>query len=658
MFEFKSKKVNIFIKGEDDARWGLPIDAFCVDGCDVSGEVPCFLCNKAYEIIVFNKSREKLDIRVNDEERIKPFAAGNMLSGILSFERPCAVCIEIFISGELYARISFEATDNKNYKDDFKQFIKRTNQIIYAELAKADKSYEGFSENYKRAVSSIENLKKDTFSKAVNNVWFKKKNKEAKEKLKKRKAINENKRLFEFVKAYFYGRMKEKSGALYAIDENADGFCDMYLKECSQKEFLTYEKKLPKKIKKVVALVENLCGNYTRLSSFDIDKLYPFWCFLEMCEMLAKKYVPFKDNKVFCNEGKLEIDLDKQIQTVYIDSENDCEIILTYTFFERGAITALVKKRTSDAIVSKKCIFVPIYCKVVTEKEADIARRIREKILYEEKEHCLDSGLVVLCCTNCSSEIIETVEFSLSKTELMDEFFKKYFKRFIGGEKSGKDVCFIEPSGLENLEDIDISKKNMLVAVVKNSGQFYLNMEGNFYYIPEQFVENAEDIEFVAIYQSKHLFGDDYGIQYFGRVIKTEKVKRYNISEIPKNSDDMYYRFTLDGWEKLEHKIKPQGFSQVGIYTNIFLLENAKEYFELFFDKKEEYILYKTLNEILFKDDRCEKIFKFMDGLLIAAKDKLSIYNSENEKLILRKDAFLDKRLQFVKRIVSFLENK
>lgn len=57
-------------------------------------------------------------------------------------------------------------------------------------------------------------------------------------------------------------------------------------------------------------------------------------------------------------------------------------------------------------------------------------------------------------------------------------------------------------------------------------------------------------IHWVAIYQSKNKFKNQAGIRYYGEVIYSEVVRRRSISEIPKNSDELYYRFWIKEWKR------------------------------------------------------------------------------------------------------------
>lgn len=83
---------------------------------------------------------------------------------------------------------------------------------------------------------------------------------------------------------------------------------------------------------------------------------------------------------------------------------------------------------------------------------------------------------------------------------------------------------------------------------------------------------------------------------WYGKVKSVEPVKRSDIKEIPKNSDDIYYRFEIEKWIKLPRKIEVKGYQvRRSLYTSIYLLKNAETVSEICIKSKEEFRLWKEL---------------------------------------------------------------
>ena len=59
------------------------------------------------------------------------------------------------------------------------------------------------------------------------------------------------------------------------------------------------------------------------------------------------------------------------------------------------------------------------------------------------------------------------------------------------------------------------------------------------------------NIKFVALAQSKRQFAREAGITYYGKVIDIKVVKRNTIKDIPSDSEEDYYVFKIEGWDKL-----------------------------------------------------------------------------------------------------------
>ena len=83
--------------------------------------------------------------------------------------------------------------------------------------------------------------------------------------------------------------------------------------------------------------------------------------------------------------------------------------------------------------------------------------------------------------------------------------------------------------------------RNVLVGVVKNKNQFNVLLKRKFYHIPMSQVSDCSfPIEYVAIYQSKKIFGKESGIKVYGIVKSVVTLPRNQIEELPSRSDEKY----------------------------------------------------------------------------------------------------------------------
>ena len=149
----------------------------------------------------------------------------------------------------------------------------------------------------------------------------------------------------------------------------------------------------------------------------------------------------------------------------------------------------------------------------------------------------------------------------------------------------------------------EISRRNVVVGTVRRREQLPINLENKFYHMPMIQLISAEDIEYVALYQSKNLFSlptDTNGVTYFGKIISTEMLKRCQIEEIPRNTREPYVRFEVSSWNRLTPEIKiRERVPKVFVKTSYYLLTNARYTSELFCRNADEYIVHLGMLDIL-----------------------------------------------------------
>jgi len=130
------------------------------------------------------------------------------------------------------------------------------------------------------------------------------------------------------------------------------------------------------------------------------------------------------------------------------------------------------------------------------------------------------------------------------------------------------------------LSNVDWAEPDVLVGALRNRYQLDVSLECGFYHMPATHIDPA-NVRYVAIYQSLTLFNRTAGIRWLGKVTSWEKVRRYEIDEIPKDSDEWYYRFEIGKWRRLSRPIPAGGVAFVHLLTNLFLLKNSHTVAEL-----------------------------------------------------------------------------
>lgn len=191
------------------------------------------------------------------------------------------------------------------------------------------------------------------------------------------------------------------------------------------------------------------------------------------------------------------------------------------------------------------------------------------------------------------------------------------------------------PVGIEKkLAKVNWKKRDVLVGCLRNKGQLDICLKQNFYHIPKkQISDDMLPIHYVALYQSKNQFGDkDSGILYYGEVSRSRLVKRREITEIPKNSDEDYYYLKIKEWKTLSKPIKIKEIRDVNFFTNYFLLTHSSETPELKIQTDEEYRLYselkRSMNDTEINANDLGVGFEFKDARIIFEDGKIHIYRN------------------------------
>lgn len=182
------------------------------------------------------------------------------------------------------------------------------------------------------------------------------------------------------------------------------------------------------------------------------------------------------------------------------------------------------------------------------------------------------------------------------------------------------------PRGIETkLAKVDWSQRDVLIGTLSQKQQLDACLKYHFYHIPAERLKDSDfPIRYIALYQSKALFGSEAGVRYYGEVTKCIPLLRGEITEIkprPGTENKHYYRFEVKEWKQLSKPVVAKEMSFVRSFTNRFLLEHSAEMPELWIRSKEEYRLYlelkRAVNDTTINDVDNNLGFTFGDFTLL-----------------------------------------
>jgi len=140
--------------------------------------------------------------------------------------------------------------------------------------------------------------------------------------------------------------------------------------------------------------------------------------------------------------------------------------------------------------------------------------------------------------------------------------------------------------------------RDVLVGIVKDKSQYDINISNNFYHIPAKRIYMLDlPVKYVALFKSDRMFSEDEaGIYVYGKVKGISLKKRCQITEIPRNSNEEYFRFDIEKWIYLKQPIKNCEISKTHMFTSLKLLLSAK-----------------TIPELYMQDENSLKFFSFLE---------------------------------------------
>lgn len=418
----------------------------------------------------------------------------------------------------------------------------------------------------------------------------------------------------------------------------------------------------------------DVTGDIFNISVKDIAVLYEYWCFIKLNSLLrnSDKYVLLSQNIVKVQGNGLYISLvkGKGTKVKYRNITNQEVICLSYnpkeidvpTINQKPDNVLTLEKKGSD--VQYEYVFDAKYrinpalkgtyyynnIEQTPGPEVDdinTMHRYRDAIVYHSGakpfERTMFGAYVLFPYTNEKEykehrfyKSIEKVNigglpFLPSATRMVQEMLEQLIA-------DSSDSAFERttlPRGIEaKLAKVNWDVRDVLIGTLSKRGQLDICLKHRFYHIPASRIKDTDlPVRYIAIYQSKNLFGMDAGIRYYGEVTKCIPMPRKNIKEIPSEKEELYYRFEIKEWKVLTKPIAVKELGFVKYFTNLFLLEHSSEIPELWIKSEEEYRLYSELKRSIadtsINDDENKLGFafgdynlSFDDGKIIVAKNK------------------------------------
>ncbi|WP_078414717.1 restriction endonuclease-like protein [Priestia abyssalis] len=374
-----------------------------------------------------------------------------------------------------------------------------------------------------------------------------------------------------------------------------------------------------------------LRGQIFKMSVKDVARLYEYWTYLKLGQLLAKKYSMVEQDIIKVRRDGLYVTLDERASAkrTFIHPQTG-EIIELYFQKKSGKLPTVSQRPDTMLAIEKKgkeyryqYIFDAKYridfaksgsyyekqYKTPGPMEEDIntMHRYRDALVVEQDGPFERSayGAYVLFPWNQEEEYehhpfyksIEKVNiggfpFLPNATRLVEQFLDHLI------EKSPEEIVKegILPRGTREEWQSSLEEK-VLVGVVKNQQHYDAHMKDGFYHIPvSQLKPGWQEAKYVALYAPKKWYGENGGIQYAARIKNVQIKKRNQIHELPSSRTNDYAYFELEPWKKLDHLIRPVGYGiQVYTMTTMSLLKDVQELPELFMKSKEERILWRTL---------------------------------------------------------------
>lgn len=414
-------------------------------------------------------------------------------------------------------------------------------------------------------------------------------------------------------------------------------------------------------------------GEVYSFSVKETSTLYEYWCFIKLVNIMKKRYTLLDDSKeiIKANRKGVTVTLSKNSRSEvrFLDTNTGDTFELIYNPGEYPSDTVkqvpdnVLKLSKRSGINGRPSSFQYVFdAKYKVEMNPDehypdkekkpgpkvmdinTMHRYRDAIVAKDgdfSEKLMFGAYVLFPYPNDEEEYrkhqfyksIESVNiggvpFLPGKTKIAEELLTK----LVGESDTSAFERTILPKGVEErLEKVDWAKEDVLVGSLSSREQWHECFAKNYYYVPaESLIAGYHQVEYIAVYQSKKLFGEDAGILYYGEVKETSIVARKEINNLGGRThpDAKCYRFAIKEWKRLHPKIE---FEKDWVYRPrygiSFLLHNSKSTFELFNIRSE------TDYRLVYELRRIQENLRVQDNakeLFVRINDSVSVFNDES----------------------------
>lgn len=417
----------------------------------------------------------------------------------------------------------------------------------------------------------------------------------------------------------------------------------------------------------------SITGDVFNISVKDLALLYEYWCFIKLNSMMKDKYRLISQDIVKVQGNGLFVSLVKgaSSRVKYRNPENGEVITLSYNP-KTGHVPTVAQKPDNVLSLEKKTVnregrkvkyeyvfdakyrvnpalegtdyYASISHKPGPEvDDINTMHRYRDAIVYqngaEPYERTMFGAYVLFPYGN--EEEYRTHKFfeSIDKVNIgglpflpsATNMVKDMLDALISDSPDSAFERATLPRGIEDkLAKTDWNRREVLVGALRNRGQLETCLKHKFYHVPAARISEPDlPIHYVAIYQSINLFGKEAGIRYYGEVIRCSLVKRRQISEIPKNSDEWYYRFEVKEWKEMNVPLVAKEIRDFPFFTNMFLLQHCSEVPDLRIKTEEEYRLYTELKRLSqdseINDEENMNGFRYNDKIIVLENGKIQV---------------------------------
>jgi predicted component of viral defense system (DUF524 family) len=416
----------------------------------------------------------------------------------------------------------------------------------------------------------------------------------------------------------------------------------------------------------------SITGDVFHISIKDLAVLYEYWCFIKLNSLMKDRYELVSQDIIKVQGNGLYVSLVKgsRSRVKYRNPENGEVITLSYnpketelpTGTQRPDNVLNLRKKGADTeyeyVFDAKYRINPAlpgtdYYETISHKpgpevgDINTMHRYRDAIVYQNGaspyERTMFGAYVLFPYPNEEEFRNHRFYESISKVNIGGLPFlpsamnlvSQMLDELISDSPESAFERATLPRGIEaKLQKVDWNTRDVLIGDLRSTTQLQACLEHSFYHVPvSQIKDENLPIRYVALYQSRGLFGAEAGIRYYGEVKRCTRVIRRDIQFIPSESSEWYYYLEVKEWKTLS---KPIAIKERGMgrqFTNMFLLEHSSEAPELSIRTEAEFRLFselkRALNNTEINDDGNDVGFVFEGATIIFEEGKIHVYRNK-----------------------------